>query len=67
MKSAEFKVDNFDTVRACMLECMRIQGLLKQANINIDIVNHKNKYGQNYSYELIFKNEEDYTVYQLIK
>lgn len=67
MKSILFKVDHFDTVKACMVECLKVQSQLAAQKVRTDLKTHKHeKYHHIHSYELIFKNDDDYMIYQFI-
>lgn len=67
MSSVYFKVDQYDTVTECMIECMKAKEIMRSQNIKSKIKTNNDQYGHVNNYELIFKNMDDYTVYQLVK
>lgn len=67
MTSVYFEVDKFDTVNACMLECMKIKKKLNEQNVKAEIRTQRDKYNHIKHYELLFKDDFGYTVYQMIK
>lgn len=67
MRSIYFNVDCFDTVNACMIECMKIQKALKEQKVLVDLRTKKDKYDHIKWYEIVFKSDEDYMVYQFLK
>lgn len=67
MRSVYLNVDCYDTVNACMLQCMKIQNALKNQNVSVDIRTKKDRYDHIRWYEIVFKSDEDYMIYQFLE
>lgn len=67
MRSVYFNVDCFDTVNECMINCMKIQKALKDQKVIVDLRTKKDRYDHIKWYEIVFKSDEDYMVYQFLK
>ena len=50
-----------------MLQCMKIQNALKNQNVSVDIRTKKDRYDHIRWYEIVFKSDEDYMIYQFLE